>query len=394
MKKLRKMFFALFAVAVVAGLVGYFPLQEAFAHKLKVYRGSSDFSPSKAILDAEKKTVVIMADNDGTEMFDLLAPYYLFNASGRANVFVVSGKKAPILLVNSLFILPHYSFSELDSLHIVPDVIVIPNMTVHLKTPPKASNVAFIRSHYSDSTIILSVCDGSATAAATGIYDGKPLTTHATDFNTLKDQFPKPAWVRGVSVTQSGNLYSTAGVSNAVEGSLAVIKRLFGTNTMQSVLRHIKYPHGDIKVDHKSEVVDAGKIARIVSKILFRKNSRIGVLLTDSVNEFELASILDTYVRSFPKSINSFSAGGRGISSKYGLTLYPTGDLREDQIGELHVAAGRPQNAAEQNLFAGAHLIQYGSSQQAYPIDQCLERISGLYGRGFEKCVRLMLDYN
>jgi transcriptional regulator GlxA family with amidase domain len=144
-------------------------------------------------------------------MFDLLAPFYLFNASEKANVIIVAERKAPILLVNSLFILPHYSFSEMDSLQIIPDAIVIPNLTVHLKTPQKPSNVAWIKHHYTGTNIILSICDGSATAAATGLYDGKPLTTHATDFKTLKKQFPKPVWVKDVSVTQSGNLYSTAG---------------------------------------------------------------------------------------------------------------------------------------------------------------------------------------
>src|SRR3954471_4624608 len=140
---------------------------------------------SKPVLDSTKKTVIIIAENDGTEMFDLMAPFYLFNATEQANVLVVSERKAPILLINSLFILPHYTFSEIDSLHIIPDVIVIPNLTTHLKTPPKASTVSWIKAHYKDSTIILSICDGSATAAATGIYDGRPLTTHASDYNTL-----------------------------------------------------------------------------------------------------------------------------------------------------------------------------------------------------------------
>src|SRR3954471_24271188 len=210
---------------------------------------------SKPVLDSTKKTVIIIADNDGTEMFDLMAPFYLFNATEQANVLVVSEKKAPVLLVNSLFILPHYSFSEIDSLHIIPDVIVIPNLTVHIKTPPKPSTVSWIKEHYTGSNIILAICDGSATAAATGLYDGKPLTTHASDFSTLQKQFPKPGWVKDVSVTQSGNLYSTAGVSNAVEGSLTVIKRLFGEQTMLSVLHNISYPHPDIKMDHTSEVV-------------------------------------------------------------------------------------------------------------------------------------------
>jgi hypothetical protein len=240
----------------------------------------------------------------------------------------------------------------------------------------------------------LSICDGSATAAATGLYDGKPLTTHASDYKTLKKQFPKPHWVKGISVTESGNLYSTAGVSNAVEGSLTVIKRLFGEQTMQAVLHDVRYPHANIKVDHQSKVVNKVAIIKIASKMLFKKNYKIGVALNDSLNEFELASVLDTYVRSFPKSINSFSVNGKNITSKYGLTLYPTGDLKEDQVNELHVLSSKSFNVSEQKLFTNASIIKYSTERKLYPIETCLERIATLYGANFKNCVKLMLDYN
>jgi len=313
MKKIKKAFLTLFTVLLVISLVLYFALPQVFSQKIKVYHGTDNLVWSKPTFDSAKKTVFIVADNDGTEMFDLMAPFYLFNATEKANVYVVSEKKAPILLVNSLFILPHYSFSEIDSLHITPDVIVIPNMTIHLTTPPKSSTVNWIRKHYTGSNIILSICDGSATAAATGLYDGKPITTHATDFKKLQKQFPKAAWVRNISVTESGNLYSTAGVSNAVEGSLTVIKRVFGEQTMQTVLHEVAYPHPNIKVEHRSQVVNNGAIIKIASKMLFKKNYKIGVLLADSLNEFELASVLDTYMRTFPKSINSISVGEKTL---------------------------------------------------------------------------------
>ncbi|WP_018611715.1 DJ-1/PfpI family protein [Segetibacter koreensis] len=299
MKKIKKVLLTLFTVLLVISVVLYFALPQVFSQKLKVYKGS-DLSRSKPAFDSAKKTVVIIADNDGTEMFDLMAPFYLFSATKKANVYVVSEKKARILLINSLLILPHYSFSEIDSLRITPDVIVIPNVTVHLMTPPKSSTVNWIKKHYTGSNIILSICDGSATAAATGLYDGKPITTHATDYRTLQKQFPKVGWVKDISVTQSGYLYSTAGVSNATEGSLTVIKRVFGEETMHAVAHEVAYPHPDIKVEHQSLVVNKGAVVKIVSKMLFRKNYRLGVLLTDSLNEFELASVLDTYMRTFP----------------------------------------------------------------------------------------------
>src|SRR3982750_1177097 len=140
MKNVKKAVLWLFAVLSVLGVYVYFALPQVFSGKIKTFKSTNKLTWSQPKFDSAKKTVIIIADNDGTEMFDLMAPFYLFNATGKANVYVVSEKKAPILLVNSLFILPHYCFSEIDSLHINPDVIVIPNLTIHLGAPPKPSN--------------------------------------------------------------------------------------------------------------------------------------------------------------------------------------------------------------------------------------------------------------
>jgi hypothetical protein len=127
---------------------------------------------------------------------------------------------------------------------------------------------------------------------------------------------------------------------------------------------------------------------------LFRKNNKVGVLLADGVNEFDLASVLDTYVRTFPKSINSFSLDGKGITSKYGLTLYPTGDVKEDKLNELHLLHPASLEASVPNQFSKAHIVTYSPDRKQYPINVCLDRIALQYGTSFKNCVKLMLDYN
>lgn len=380
-------------VFIVSCTVIFFTLKQALSQKIKTYTGPQNFTWVHPPYDTQKKTVFIVVGNEGTEMFDFMAPFYLFNATEKANVYVIAEKKAPVLLVNSLFILPHFSYAEIDSLHIVPDVIVIPNQTLDFKIPQKPALVKWIKSKYTDSNIILSICDGSATAAATGIYDGKPLTTHASDFNKLKKQYPGPKWVKDIAVTESGNLFSTAGVSNAVEGSLTVIKKLFGEEEMQTVLHKIKYPYSNINVKHQSIAISTGNIIRVASKVVLKKNYKIGVLLKDSVDEFELASILDTYVRTYPKSINSFSINSLKVTSKYGLTMYPTGDLQKDKLDELHVLGTRSSGLENVRAFEKESTIFYDQDKQ-YPINVCLNRITLLYGLQFKNCVKLMLDYN
>ncbi len=362
--------------------------------KWPVYSGSVPLHSSIPVFDATKKTVVIMADKDGTEMFDMLAPYYLFNATGRANVFIIAETKVPVVVKKGVFVLPHYTFSEIDSLGIPIDVIVIPNQSNLNGMKQKKPTVSFITNHYNGKNTILSVCDGSVTAAATGIYDGKFLTTHSSDYEMVKKSFRKPFWVQGLSVTQSGNLFSTAGVSNATEGSLTVIQEIFGEETMRQVMNEIHYPVAEIRKEHKNLVVTNDAIFIAARKGAFKSNERIGVLLKDGVNELYLAGILDSYFRSFPASLETFSLGGKSVVSKYGLTFLPTGDILTNTCTELHIPGSIDIVNEEVAMFAKAKLIRYTLNTKQYIIDICLQRIEEMYGHDFANTVKLMLDYN
>ncbi|MCW3088093.1 MAG: hypothetical protein JWQ78_1479 [Sediminibacterium sp.] len=362
--------------------------------KWPVYRGTTALKYPIPGYDPSKKTVVIIADADGTEMFDMMAPYYLFNATGKANVYIIADKHEPVVVRKGLFVLPQLTFKQVDSLKIPVDLIVVPNQSVMIGMKQKSATVNFIRDHYTGTNSILSVCDGSATVAATGLYDGKPLTTHSSDYELVKKQYAKPAWTRGVSVTQSGNLYSTAGVSNATEGSLVVIEQLFGTPAMQDVLAGIHYPHAFIKTGHENREIQANSIFIAVRKGAFKSNERVGVILQEGVNEFELAGILDTYQRSFPAAIETFLVSGTSVTSKYGLTILATGDVNKQSCTEIHVLAPAAFSKTDEALFPGAKFVLYEPSRSEYILETCLARIAGLYGNDFANTVKLMLDYN
>lgn len=390
MKKATKRLLVTLAILSVIAFIVYVRLQPVRAFNDQTpYKGTFNFNSVNPQYDPAKKTVLVMADNNCTEMFDMMAPFYLFSATGKANVFIVAEKKTPITMKQGPYVLPHFTFSEIDSIKMRADVIVIP----YMNDPEGQVKTQWIRDHYSDSTRILSICDGAWTAAATGLYDGKLLTAHASDFEKVKKGFTKPIWVQQVSYTQSGNLFSTAGVSNAVEGSLAVINDLFGRETMQSVLKDVNYYRKDIQKDHRSVALNTRGIVSALTKMIFRKNTDVGILLQDGVSEFDLAGIFDSYNRTLPSSIKAFLANGTTVTSKFGLTLIPTGDWRSANIDELHVI--KPRSLSQQDLlkFKNAEIVSYQHDEN-YIINTCLERISKEYGDQFQKLVRTALDYN
>ena len=358
----------------------------------RTYSGTNNFDYKIPSFDSSKKTIIIVADNEGTEIFDMLAPYYLFNVTGKANVYIVAEKKYPIIVRKGFFLLPQFSFAQFDSSNIKPDVIVIPNLSAMDAKHQNPITLNWINKYYSKNIKMLSICDGALTSAATGIYNGEPLTAHSSDYEDIKKQYSKPNWVKNVSVTQSENLYSTAGVSNAVEGSLTVIKKIFGVETMLSVQKNINYPHSKPKIEHQSIAINLKNKMTIGKKVILKKNKKIGMLLQDGINEFELAAIMDTYNRTFPASIESYVANGTTITSKFGLTILPTGDIQKDKIDELHIIDNN--KISDQINQKNFELILYNNIQNQYIINTCLERISEQYGTNYKNTVKLLLDYN
>ncbi len=362
--------------------------------KSPVYEGANKFNYKLPSFDPLKKTVVVIANNDGTEMFDMMAPYYLFNTTEKANVYIVAKTNSPIVVRKGFFILPQFTFAAIDSLGIKPDVIVIPFLSAADSVHQDPVTVNWIKKHYSVDVKVLSVCDGAATGAATGIFDGKPITAHASDYAGIKAQFSKPLWVQNISVANSGNLYSTAGVSNATEGSLVVINDMFGVEAMRQVITDIRYPYLLPKITHQSNTFNFSDKVTVGKKIIFKKNKKLGVLLQNGINEFELAAIMDSYNRTFPKSIESFSADDLPVKTKYGLTIIPTGKMSASKLDELHVLNPLSFLRSEQVLFKSTEIVKYNSRQGQYIIAECLQRIRLEYGPGFETVVKLMLDYN
>jgi transcriptional regulator GlxA family with amidase domain len=385
---MKKSILILLLLGLVASIV-YLRLQPLRTLNRKhIYTGSTNVMQSNFLFDKRKKTVVIMADNNMTELFDLLAPFYLFSETGQANVYIAAQKRYPVVTKNGPLLMPHFSYAEMDSLNIHPDVIVIP----YMDAPESITKTAWLKNHYSDSLIVLSVCDGAWTAAASGLYDGKPLTSHATGHQKLKERFSGPRWVQNIRFTQSGNLFSTGGISNAADGSLAVIEKLFGHETMLKVLRTVHFPQDNLQTQHASTALNTSGKMTALMKMLFKENKHIGVLLQDSVNELELAAVYDVYNRSLPLSVQTILPNGQPVRSCHGLCLFTDDKVVPAKIEELHLLSPATFSKEQLGIFKNAKPVAYDNL--SYIVDACLAKVKEDYGPKFQQYVKTTMDYN
>jgi transcriptional regulator GlxA family with amidase domain len=358
-----------------------------------VWNGDSDIIPTKPKYDSSKKTVFIIADYEYTEIVDMLAPFYLFNKTGQTNVYVVAKDYTPIVINRDLFVMPQLTFSEAEAMHIQPDVIVIPALSK--RTPVQDTFlITWIRDHFMPETKLLTICDGAVTGAATGLFDGKPITCHASDFDQIKAQFSKPQWVKDMPVTKCGNLFSTAGVSNAVEGTLVVINELFGRETLKKLLSDVHYPEEEIRTSHQSIALTTGDKVTFLRKAAFNKNKRIGLLLENGMNEFEMASLIDTYNRTLPYSFSTFNFKSARIQTKFGLTLVTRGKTNVSNLDELHIFSNESLSEEDAAQVKDIKIVSHTELQRNYPFDAYFQQIGKQYGKGFADVVKISLDYN
>ncbi len=392
--KIKKTHITLFATVFIGSMLmnacrpirNFFNTPEPWLGESKIKSNFPEYNPAK-------KNVFIVADYKLTEMFDMLAPFSLFNATEKANVYIVAKDKIPILIKKDLFVLPQLSFKEVDSMKLQADVIVIPALSVRDEKQDTVV-ITWIKKHFSPATKMLTICDGASTGAATGLYDGKPITCHASDFAGIKAHFSKPIWVQQVTVAKAGNLFSTAGVSNAVEGSLSVIEELFGLETSKKVAESIKYPHAETMLAHQSVALNGRNKFAAAKKVFLKRNRNIGVLLENGTDEFTLATILDTYGRTFPSSFKTYILHDSIILTKYGLSLIYTGNNEVKGLDELHLPIPASFSKEDAAYFKGIKTIPYDKMQNEYMINICLKRIEEQYGHQFENFVRISLDYN
>lgn len=372
---------------------GCAPLKEF--RKIPAYAGESITATSKRYYSPKNKNVFILADNNGTEIFDLVAPFYLFNLTGKANVYIIARESAPVSLMKGFFMLPHYTYRQADSIGLSPSAIIIPNFSATKDDSQDSWILDWIREKYSDTVSVLSICAGSFTAAATGLYNGKLMTTHASEMAGNKQLFKHAVWVQNVSYTRDGNLYSSAGVSNATEGSLALIKDMFDEATMRDVMRKINYRYDTLKTTHQSAPITSSDKALLLKKVLLRRDKKVGVLLQDGIDEFMLAAILDSYHRTIPASLKTYTNEDAPIITRYGLVLLPTGKVKETGgLTEMHVIGSGEPDTSQNKMIGGRKVVGYDPRDRRYIFDICLERIRNQYGQRFEYAVKRLLDYN
>jgi putative intracellular protease/amidase len=331
------------------------------------------YPENKIQVNKDLKTVVFLVDEEGTEITDLLIPFHILSIPKKLNIIILSQNGNPVSVWKGLYLIPN---SSVEKLTLSPDIIVVP-ANFH---PNDTKLIEYIKKNADKQ--FLSICEGARLIGESGIFSGYTMTSHASAISEFEKKYSNIRWKSNVKYTLVKNLISSAGVASSIEGSLVLIRELFGNEEMNKVMSMINYPYKEIKQEHISNPIGIKIGFEIAKKVLFGQSPKIGVEMYEGINEFLLASYLDTFNRTFPKRIETF--GPSPIISMNGLILYPTQKLESYDYGFC-------KDDCSGYKIEFKHKIKQES--KAYFFDTTLSLVDKLYGENLKEATQSLLDY-
>ena len=175
---------------------------------------------------------------DGVQTLDVAGPLDAFGAANDARpgayaVTVASLDGAPFASEAGLRIAPDCAFPEVGAL----DTLLIPG-GAGLRRPGVAARVAdAVRARAPGLRRVVSVCTGIYGLAPSGLLDGRRATTHWQFAADVAARFPAVRLQPDAIFIKDGPVYSSAGVTAAIDLSLALIEEDFGPGLAMAVAR-------------------------------------------------------------------------------------------------------------------------------------------------------------
>lgn len=172
----------------------------------------------------------------GAELLDFAGPGEAFTQAPGFEVYLVSLSEEPIRSQGFMTITPNYSYKNCPR----PDIILIPGGgTGRIINEPEA--IDWVKQHYDNGGIVLTVCTGASVAAKAGLLEGKKATTYHASFDYVKGYCSDCELLRNTRYVDNGRIITTAGISAGIDGALHLISRIKGQDVAEEAARNMEY---------------------------------------------------------------------------------------------------------------------------------------------------------
>ncbi|WP_034991061.1 GlxA family transcriptional regulator [Beijerinckia mobilis] len=122
-----------------------------------------------------------------------------------------------------------------------PDTLIVVGELI--PRPPKPDLRDYIARAGRESRRVAGVCTGAFAVAEAGLLDGRVATTHWAHAHLLQKRFPLIKVDADRIFTRDGNIWTSAGMSAAIDLTLALIEEDHGTALSRAVARNLVVYH-------------------------------------------------------------------------------------------------------------------------------------------------------
>lgn len=292
--------------------------------------------PAPPAYDPAKPTAVVLSSADGAEITDFLPTYEILARSGAFNVYVVAPEREILPLGGAtspstgLDFLPHFSFAEYEAtIGRAPDLIAVPYLPDY--TPTRDAVVLdWLRAESGPQTTVLGICTGTVVVADSGLLDGHTATTNTNVFDQVGKQHPAVHWIHNVRYVDDGPVVTSTNLAAGMDATMHVVDRFAGRAVAEDVARQIGYPTTRYLDDPRWQPSGdyAAPLVPILANAAFRWGMEdLGLVLSDSVDELSLASLVDPYTASLAARVHTLAPERAPVRSQHGLYFVPRYDF-------------------------------------------------------------------
>ncbi|KAK6071154.1 dj-1 family protein [Seiridium cupressi] len=173
----------------------------------------------------------------GFEALDAFGPMEVVNDLSRNNelsLSIIAATRDPVSTlwkgVHSVgqSVVPTHTFDDAPDL----DVLIIPGGYGGFDTGE--ATLDYICKVVAKVGHLITVCNGSALVAQTGVLDGKRATTNKAFWKGCTALGPKVNWIAQARWVQDGNIWTSSGVSAGIDVTLAFIASHFGEDVARN----------------------------------------------------------------------------------------------------------------------------------------------------------------
>jgi len=202
---------------------------------------------------AAERTIVVIAQNGGTEVTDFLVPYGVLSRAGVGDVRAVSTEAGSVFLWPGLTVEVDETIDQFDSrLPQGAELVIIPAVLDH----DDEALIGWLKQQAGKGAVVVSLCCGALILARTCVLDGLKATGHWYTEGTRRDHFPDVTWQTNVRYVHDGKVATSAGVSASLPISLYLVEQLAGRERAMALASELGVQGYDAA--HNSDVFGIG----------------------------------------------------------------------------------------------------------------------------------------